>query len=61
MQAWNVVKDTNDIRTLEAFRRQYGAANPLYDRLAETRAEELKNQQAEAAEKKSKAEGTGWS
>jgi hypothetical protein len=45
MQAWNAVKDTIDIRTLEAFRRQYGAANPLYDRLAETRVDDLKRSQ----------------
>jgi hypothetical protein len=41
-QSWAAIKDTQDIRMLEAFRRQYGAANPLFDRLAESRIEELK-------------------
>jgi formylglycine-generating enzyme required for sulfatase activity len=60
--AWRAVKDTNDIRTLEAFRRQYGAPNrfrdradPLYDRLAETRIDELKKEQAETAQKAANA------
>jgi len=44
-EAWGLVKDTTDIRALEAFRRQYGAANAFYDRLAEARIEELKKQQ----------------
>jgi hypothetical protein len=62
MQAWNAVKDTNDIRTLEAFRQQYGAANPLYDRLAETQVEELKMQQVQAENAaKSKDGGASWS
>jgi Caspase domain len=62
MQAWNAVKDTNDIRTLEAFRHQYGAANPLYDRLAETQVEELKKQQVQAENAaKSKDGGASWS
>ena len=41
-QSWAAIKDTQDIRMLDAFRRQYGAANPLFDRLAEARIEELK-------------------
>src|SRR5215468_4701223 len=32
-QAWALVKDTTDIRALEAFRRQYGTANAFFDRL----------------------------
>jgi uncharacterized caspase-like protein len=47
-QAWEIVKETNDIRTLEAFRKQFGKANGFLDRLAETRIEELKRQQAPA-------------
>ena len=46
---WSVVKDATDIRDLEAYRRQYGGANPFFDRQAEKRIEELKN--AEAAKK----------
>jgi tetratricopeptide (TPR) repeat protein len=42
---WAHVKDTTDIRTLEVFREQYGAANPLVGRLAEARIEELKKKQ----------------
>ena len=48
-RAWAAVKDTKDVRSLEAFRRQYGAANPFYDRLAESRIEDLKRQQAAVA------------
>jgi len=44
-RAWAAVKDTTSIAALEAFRRQYGAANPVYDRLAEARIEELRKQQ----------------
>jgi formylglycine-generating enzyme required for sulfatase activity len=36
------VKDSDDVRTLDAFRRQYGVANQLYDRLAEDRIERLR-------------------
>ena len=43
--AWQLVKDTPDISALEAFRRQYGAANAFFDRLAEGRIEDLKKQQ----------------
>jgi formylglycine-generating enzyme required for sulfatase activity len=42
---WAVVKDTANIAALEAFRQQYGRENPVYDRLAEARIEELKKQQ----------------
>jgi len=38
-QAWALVKDTTDIRALEAFRRQYGTANAFFDRLAEAQIE----------------------
>jgi formylglycine-generating enzyme required for sulfatase activity len=48
-QAWALVMNTTDIPALEAFRRQYGAANPFFDRLAETRVEELKRQQVATA------------
>jgi hypothetical protein len=41
-RAWTLVKDSPSIPVLDAFRRQYGASNLLYDRLAETRIEELK-------------------
>jgi formylglycine-generating enzyme required for sulfatase activity len=40
-RAWALVKDSPDLRTLEAFRKQYGAANGVYDRLAELRIAEL--------------------
>jgi hypothetical protein len=43
-RAWAEVKDSTSIAVLEAFRRQYGAANAVYDRLAEARIEELKRQ-----------------
>jgi formylglycine-generating enzyme required for sulfatase activity len=46
-RAWALVKDTTDVPTFETFRRQYGAANAFYDRLAEARIEHLR--QAEAA------------
>jgi formylglycine-generating enzyme required for sulfatase activity len=44
---------------LEAFRRQYGAANPFYDRLAEARIEELRRRQVamlKAEEERRRAE-----
>jgi uncharacterized caspase-like protein len=44
-QAWAAAKDSTSIAVLEAFRRQYGAANAFYDRLAEARIEELKKQE----------------
>jgi hypothetical protein len=51
-QNWSLVKDSTDIRDLEAYRRQYGAAYPFFDRQAERRMEELKAKQfAEAARK----------
>jgi uncharacterized caspase-like protein/ABC-type transporter MlaC component len=47
-QAWAAVMGTSDIRTLEVFRRQFGAGNPSYDRLAESRIENLKRAQVAA-------------
>jgi len=44
-RTWAAVKDSASIAALEAFQRQYGAANPVFDRLAEARIEELKKQQ----------------
>jgi formylglycine-generating enzyme required for sulfatase activity/uncharacterized caspase-like protein len=41
-RAWALAKDSDDLRTLDVFRKQYGAANPFYDRLAEARIERLK-------------------
>ena len=41
-RAWAAAKDTTSIAVLEAFRRQYGASNAFYDRLAEVRIDELK-------------------
>jgi serine protease Do len=49
-QAWALVKDTTDVRALEAFRRQYGAANSFFDRLAEAKIEELKQEENKRAE-----------
>ncbi len=40
--AWSDIKDLKDVAVFEAFRKQYGAANPLYDTLAAQRIEELK-------------------
>jgi formylglycine-generating enzyme required for sulfatase activity len=41
-RAWALAKDSDDLRTLDVFRKQYGAANPFYDRLAEARIQRLK-------------------
>ncbi len=54
-RAWALVKDSPDLRTFDAFRKQYGVANPLYDRLAEARIEQL-NQAATALKGKADAE-----
>jgi hypothetical protein len=48
-RAWAAVKDSTSVAALEAFRRQYGAANAFYDRLAEARIEELKRQSPASA------------
>ena len=42
-QTWLQIKDQKDPNVFEAFRRQYGSANPVYDALASQRIEELKN------------------
>jgi uncharacterized caspase-like protein len=47
-RTWALVKDSTDVKTLGAFRRQYGAANPLYDRLAEARIEQIKQAAAKS-------------
>jgi TRAP-type mannitol/chloroaromatic compound transport system substrate-binding protein len=44
-RAWSAAKDTTSIAVLEAFRRQYGATNAFYDRLAQERIDELRRQQ----------------
>jgi uncharacterized caspase-like protein len=41
---WAAVKDTDSIPALEAFRQRYGEENPVYDRLADARIEELRKQ-----------------
>jgi len=40
--AWNAIKDSNELAKLDAFRKKYGRANPLYDDLAKKRIEALK-------------------
>jgi uncharacterized caspase-like protein len=42
-RAWALVKDNASIEVIEAFRKQYGAANALYDRLAAERIDTLKS------------------
>jgi surface antigen len=49
VRTWAAVKDTTSIAALEAFRRQYGSANPVYDRLAEARIVELRKEQTALA------------
>ncbi len=44
-RAWGDIKDLKEISVFEAFRKQYGQANTLYDTLASQRIEELKRQQ----------------
>jgi len=44
-QAWAAAKDSTSIAVLEAFRRQYGATDAFYDRLAAERIDELRRQQ----------------
>jgi uncharacterized caspase-like protein len=46
-RAWAEVKETKDVVVLDAFRKQFGAANPYYDTLAARRIEELKRAQTE--------------
>ncbi len=40
-QVWSQVKDSDDPKVLEAFRRQYGATNGVFDALAAQRIEKL--------------------
>ena len=44
-RAWAAIKDTTNIPALEAYRQHYGKDNPVYDRLAAARIEDLKRQQ----------------
>ncbi len=48
-RAWADIKDLKDIAVFEAFRKQYGAANPLYDTLAGQRIAELNRAQLAVA------------
>src|SRR5262249_40748255 len=41
-QAWSEIKDLKDIAVFEAFRKQYGMHNVLYDTLAAQKISELK-------------------
>lgn len=45
-QAWASIKDSNEPAVFEAFRKQYGQANPLYDTLGSQRIEELNRNKA---------------
>jgi hypothetical protein len=47
-RAWAALKDGTNVAVLEAFRRQYGPSNALYDRPAEMRINELNAQQLAA-------------
>jgi formylglycine-generating enzyme required for sulfatase activity len=47
--AWSEVRESKDAQVLEAFRKQYGAANPLYDTLAAQRIAALKQPGAPAS------------
>lgn len=42
-QAWAEIKETRDLTVLEAFRKQYGASNALFDTLARQRIEEFRS------------------
>lgn len=50
--AWQLVKDSSDARALEAFRRQYGAGNPFFDRMAEVRLDELTKRRGSPVQQK---------
>ena len=43
---WAKIKDLKDAVAFEAFRKQHGRANPLYDRLASQQIEKLKREEA---------------
>ena len=47
--AWSEVRDSKDVAVLEAFRKQYGTANPLYDTLAAQKIAALKQKPEQAA------------
>jgi hypothetical protein len=49
-QAWKSIELSEDPRILEAFRKQYGSANPLYDALAAGRLEQLAKKQLPAGQ-----------
>jgi uncharacterized caspase-like protein len=49
-RAWKSLERSADIRDFEAFRRQYGQANPFHDRQAEARIEALRKRQIALAE-----------
>lgn len=42
-QAWAAVQSSDNVAVLEAYRKQFGAANPFYDRLAASRIETLQS------------------
>jgi hypothetical protein len=44
VRAWQSIEASTDIGDLEAFRNQYGKANPFYDRQAEKRIDKLRRQ-----------------
>lgn len=48
-RVWGTIKDTISIATLEAFRAQFGSANPLYDQLAAGRIQTLKQNEKSVA------------
>jgi uncharacterized protein len=47
-QAWNEIKDLKDAAVFEAYRKQYGPRNALYDTLASQKISELSKADAEA-------------
>ncbi len=55
-RAWGDIKDLKDVAVFEAFRKQYGQANTLYDTLASQRIGELKRDKAASNE----GGGTSW-
>ncbi|MGO9173681.1 MAG: caspase family protein [Rhodomicrobium sp.] len=57
-QAWTDIKDSKNPPVFEAFRKQYGQANPLYDALASQRIEELKRAPSEPRTEPEKPNGT---
>ncbi len=58
--AWSDIKDMKDPAVFEALRKQYGAANPLYDTLASQRVAALKADKP-ASESGSASTGRQWS